>query len=56
MAAFWIGQHAITNATAFEEYLCPMSERHRGRNPRADVVNGKLLQRSDCRFLALHCT
>jgi len=35
MAAFWISQQAITNATAFEEYLCPMSERHRGRNPRA---------------------
>ena len=34
MAAYWIGQHAISNATRFEEYLrqvIPMIERHGGR-------------------------
>jgi len=34
MAAYWIGQHEITNAAAFDEYLrevIPMIERHGGR-------------------------
>jgi len=34
MAAYWIGQHAITNATVFDDYLrevIPMIERHGGR-------------------------
>jgi uncharacterized protein (DUF1330 family) len=34
MAAYWIGQHAITDAAGFDEYLrqvIPMIERHGGR-------------------------
>jgi uncharacterized protein (DUF1330 family) len=34
MAAYWIGQHAITDAAVFEDYLrqvIPMIERHGGR-------------------------
>ena len=34
MAAYWIGQHAITDAARFDEYLrqvIPMIERHGGR-------------------------
>jgi uncharacterized protein (DUF1330 family) len=34
MAAYWIGQHAITNAAVFDDYLrqvIPMIERHGGR-------------------------
>jgi len=34
MAAYWLGQHAITDAALFDEYLrqvIPMIERHGGR-------------------------
>ena len=34
MAAYWIGQHAIADAAAFEQYLrraMPLIERHGGR-------------------------
>jgi uncharacterized protein (DUF1330 family) len=34
MAAYWIGAHAITDASAFDDYLrqvIPMIERHGGR-------------------------
>jgi uncharacterized protein (DUF1330 family) len=34
MAAYWIGQHRVTDAAAFAEYLrraIPMIERHGGR-------------------------
>ena len=34
MAAYWIGEHAITDAAKFDEYLrqvVPMIERHGGR-------------------------
>src|SRR5262249_56192635 len=34
MAAYWIGQHAISDAAGFDEYLrqvIPMIERHGGR-------------------------
>ena len=47
MAAYWIGQHAIADAAAFEQYLrqaMPMIERHGGRyltRPgRHEVVEG----------------
>jgi uncharacterized protein (DUF1330 family) len=34
MAAYWLGQHAITDAALFDDYLrrvIPMIERHGGR-------------------------
>jgi uncharacterized protein (DUF1330 family) len=47
MAAYWIGQHAITDAAVFEDYLrqvIPMIERHGGRYripPRRATLSGE---------------